>query len=265
MTEKPRNDAGALLDGIDKTLSDFKTRAYEAKKTYDQSDIGRTQRELSALGRFWSQVVHSCGWIYIRLIAPVTWRIYRFVRWAFARYRALWARCVYARDAYGDPEFSKARGGMMIIATIAVCYLVYCVAAVAVTLPWYLATVRHDEQLYLSNSQNLSNLQGGEIHEVYGCETLPCTDQNTVTFRVRATWFNEVWSVLHHGSLFYPGYVAAAVNPVVNRCVITSYGIRRKLLVQAWELYPDLVQVKCMPTGADEGKDGKIIDNKDYR
>jgi hypothetical protein len=86
-----------------------------------------------------------------------------------------------------------------------------------------------------------------------------------VTFRVRATWFNEVWSVLHHGSLFYPGYVAAAVNPVVNRCVITSYGIRRKLLVQAWELYPDLIQVKCMPTGADEGKDGKIIDNKDYR
>ena len=264
MTEKPRNDAGALLDGIDKTLSDFKTRAYEAKKTYDQSDIGRTQRELSALGRFWSQVVHSCGWIYMRLIAPVTSRIYRFVRWAFARYRALWARCVYAKDAYGDPEFSKARGGSDDYRDDR--RLLSCTALPRSPSPCPgILPPCGTTADYLSNSQNLSNSQGGEIHEVYGCETLPCTDQNTVTFRVRATWFNEVWSVLHHGSLFYPGYVAAAVNPVVNRCVITSYGIRRKLLVQAWELYPDLVQVKCMPTGADEGKDGKIIDNKDYR
>ena len=267
MTEKPHDDADALLDGIDKTLSSFKAKAYEAKKSYDQSDLGRAHRELSALGRFWSQLLASCGWIYQRLIAPVTRRIWQFLRWAFARYRALWARCVYAKDAYGDPEFSKARGGIMILATIAVCYLVYAVAAVASILPWYLATVRHDEQLYLSNSQNLSrsHTDGWEIHEVFGCETLPCTDQNTVTFRVRATWFNEVWSVLHHGSLFYPGYVAAAVSPVLNRCVITSYGVRRKFLIQSWDLYPDLVQVECMPTDAGESKDNKVINNRDYR
>jgi hypothetical protein len=267
MTEKPHNDADALLDGIDKTLSDFKTKAYEAKKSYDQSELGRAHRELSALGRFWSQFVRSCGWIYLRLIAPVTWRIYRFARWTFARYRALWARCVYAKDAYGDLEFSKARGGIMILATVAVCYLIYGAVTVAATLPWYLATVRHDEQLYLSNSQNLSSSQTGgpEIHEVYGCETLPCTDQNTVTFRVRATWFNEIWSLLHHGSLFYPGYVAAAVSPVLNRCVITSYGVRKKFLVRSWELYPDLVQVECMPTDAGESKDSKVINNRDYR
>ena len=266
MTEKPRDDTGALLDGIDKTLSDFKTKAYQAKKAYDQSDVGRAQRELTALGRFWSQFVRSCGWIYATLIAPVTWRIYRFVRWAFAGYRKLWARCVYTKDAYGDPEFSKARGGIMIIATIAACYVIYGVATVAITLPWYLATVRHNEQLYLSNSQNISTGHiEQEVHEVYGCETLPCTEQNTVTFRVRATWFNEVWSVLHHGSLFYPGYVAAAVSPVLNRCVITSYGIRRKFLVRAWELYPDLVQVECMPTDASERDSDKKIDNRDYR
>lgn len=267
MSEKPRDEAEALLDGIDKTLSDFKTKAFEAKKAYDQSNIGRAQREWSALGRFWAQFLHSCGWIYRRLIAPVTWRIYRGLRWLFARYRALWERCVYRRDAYGDREFSKARGGIMILSSIAVCYLIYGIAAVAATVPWYLATVRRDEQLYLSNSQNLSSSVTGnhEVHEVYGCETLPCTDQNTVTFRVRATWFNEVWSVLHHGSLFYPGYVAAAVSPVVNRCIITSYGIRKKFLVRSWELYPDMIQVECTPTDAGEGKDGKVISNKDYR
>jgi len=51
----------------------------------------------------------------------------------------------------------------------------------------------------------------------------------------------------------------------VNRCTITSYGIRRKFLVRAWELYPDLVQVECMPTDAGEGKDSKVINNGDYR
>jgi hypothetical protein len=108
MTEKPRDDANALLDGIDKTLSDFKSKAYQAKKAYDQSDVGRAHRELTALGRFWAQFVHSCGWIYMRLVAPITWRVYRAMRWAFARYRALWA---LSKDAYGDPQFSKARGG----------------------------------------------------------------------------------------------------------------------------------------------------------
>ena len=45
MTEKPHNDADALLHGIDKTLSDLKATAYEAKKSYDQSDLGRAHRE----------------------------------------------------------------------------------------------------------------------------------------------------------------------------------------------------------------------------
>lgn len=267
MTKRPHDEADALLHGIDKTLSDFKASAYQAKRSYDQSELGRTHRELTALGRFWSQFVRSCGWLYLKLIAPITWRIYRLIRALFARYRALWARCVYGKDAYGDPEFSKARGGLLILATIAACYIVYGAATVAVTLPWYLATVRHDERLYLSNSQNVSgpHTDGLEVHEVYGCETLPCTEQNTVTFRVQSSRFNEVWSLVHHGSLFYPGYVAAAVSPVLNRCIITSYGVRRKFLVRSWELYPDLVQVECMPTEAGQGKDSKVIDNKDYR
>ena len=86
-----------------------------------------------------------------------------------------------------------------------------------------------------------------------------------MTLRVRTTWLNQIFRILLHVVLFYPGYVAAAVSPVLNRCVITSYGIRRKFLVRTWELYPDLVQVECMPTDAGGGKDGKVIDNKDYR
>ena len=216
MTEKPRNDADALLDGIDKTLSDFKTRAYEAKKAYDQSDVGRAHRELTALGRFWSQFVHSCGWIYMQLIAPITWRIYRAIRWAFARYRALVGALRLRQGCLRRSGIQQ--GARRDDDPRDDCRLLRRLLASPRSpgpCPGTCATVRHDEQLYLSNSQNLSGqADGHEIHEVYGCETLPCTDQNTVTFRVRATWFNEVWSVLHHGALFYPGYVAAAVNPV---------------------------------------------------
>jgi hypothetical protein len=36
-------------------------------------------------------------------------------------------------------------------------------------------------------------------------------------------------------------------------------------MVRTWELYPDLVQVECMPTDAGGGNDSKVINNKDYR
>ncbi len=86
----------------------------------------------------------------------------------------------------GDPEFSKARGGIMILAPLSVaCYIIYGVAdrgrdRCPGTLPRCGAT-----SSCISNSQNLSGSQtdGHEVHEVYGCETLPCTEQNTVTFR----------------------------------------------------------------------------------
>jgi hypothetical protein len=54
-------------------------------------------------------------------------------------------------------------------------------------------------------------------------------------------------------------------HEATNRCIITSYGVRRKFLVRTWELYPDLVQVECMPTDAGGGNDSKVINNKDYR
>ncbi len=86
----------ALLDGIDKTLSDFKTRAYEAKKAYDQSELGRAHRELTA-----ARPVLGAIRPLLRLDLPDADRAGDLAALPLrdagcsAGYRALWARCVY--------------------------------------------------------------------------------------------------------------------------------------------------------------------------
>lgn len=135
------------------------------------------------------------------------------------------------------------------------------------TLPWYFLTVKHDEILYLSNHSAVeghggSRLKINEVYEITGCESIDCSDQDTVSFRVEASWFNEAWSAIHNGAFYYPDYVAAAVSPVVNKCTITSYGIRKKFLVRNFELHPDILQVRCIPVGLEKENS---IHNKDYR
>lgn len=107
----------------------------------------------------------------------------------------------------------------------------------------YFTTVKRDEIVYLTNSQEI--LPHENEHSVQGCHGLPCTDQNSIYFRIRATNFNEAWSILSGRGLFFPDYVAASVPVAVSRCKITSYGLRIKLLMRGLDIYPDLLQTEC--------------------
>jgi hypothetical protein len=109
----------------------------------------------------------------------------------------------------------------------------------------YAATVKRDEVVYMFNSQEISGEDN--VHSVQGCHSLPCTDANSIYFRIRGTWFNEVWSVLNHGALFFPDFVAAAIPVTVSECKITSYGLRAKLFMRGVEVYPDLLASSCTP------------------
>jgi hypothetical protein len=55
---------------------------------------------------------------------------------------------------------------------------------------------------------------------------------------------------VNHKNIFYPDYVAAAVPPGVHRCVILSYGIRIKLLMRQYDVWPDLLEASCKPVDA---------------
>ncbi len=260
----------ALHDRFDKVQAAIKDSAYNVKKQYDQSSVGRFQKEWTLWAKFWSHIARMAHFVWSWAIYPITSRAFKAARWLAKRYRDMWLSLVYKNDEYGVARFSKVRGfGVLIGTSIVVSLLIIHIWAGLVFTFWYWPLVNHDETLYLYNSQKISEgidpySTWDDIHEVHGCETLPCTDQTSVTFRVRASWFNELWSVYHNGSLFYPGYVAGAVAPVMNQCTITSYGIRKKFrtLMRSWDIYPDLIKVtSCAPVI----ESAPIIKNRDYR
>jgi hypothetical protein len=109
----------------------------------------------------------------------------------------------------------------------------------------YIATVKHNESFYLHGSQETN--VAGNIHSVKGCSRLPCSDEDSLYFRVTPSVFNHAWSLWHDHMLFYPDYVAAAVPDVVNKCTITTYGFRLKILVRNTDLYPELLKASCQP------------------
>jgi hypothetical protein len=240
---------------------------YETKKQYDQSRVGRFHSEMNLWIRFWETFSSALQWLYWKLVWPLSWRLWRAFKWLMTRYRNLWLRITYKKDQYGVMRFSRTRGGVVILSTILSLYLMYGVTMISLSLPWYLLTVKHDEVLYLSNhsaveGHDRARIKINDVYEITGCESLDCSDQDSVSFRVEASWFNEVWSIVHNHALYYPDYVAAAVSPVVNRCTITSYGVRKKFLVRYWELHPDILQVRCLPVGLEKENS---IHNKDYR
>jgi len=256
-----------LNDRFEKVQNSIKMSFYSTKKQYDQSSVGKLHKDINLWLKFWESFSAALQWLYKTFLWPITWRLWRVIRWLARQYRNLWLYITYKKDLYGTLQFSKTRGGLTILMSILMFYLLYGTVTVLITLPWYFLTVRHNEVLYLSNhsaveGHTTSRLKINDVYEITGCEAIDCSDQDTVSFRVEATWFNEAWSVVHNLSLYYPDYVAAAVSPVVNRCTITSYGVRKKFLVRQWELHPEILQVRCVPVGL-ENQQG--VHNRDYR
>ena len=164
--------------------------------------------------------------------------------------RRVWEKVVYYDDQFGNRLFSKTRAGMFLTISIVFAWFVFIPAvAFLYDLGLYLATVKTDEIVYLTNSQEI--LPEENIHSVQGCHALPCTDKNSIYFRIRATYFNEAWSLAHGRGLFFPDYVAASVPLSISRCTITSYGVRVKLIMRGMDIYPDLLRTECAPLQGD--------------
>lgn len=258
------NDFHIQFEQISKSI---KQSAFDVKKQYDQSTVGQLQKEWTLWAKFWHGLCVAVIFLYQKLIYPISWRLWRLVRWLFKQYRTLWLQLTYKQDQYHILRFSRIRGSLLIVLTIVSLYVIYGMLMVVFPLPWYMLTVKRDEVLYLSNhsaveGHDKARIKINDVYEITGCESLDCSDQDSVSFRVEASWFNEAWSIIHNHALYYPDYVAAAVSPVVNKCTITSYGVRRKFLVRYWEMHPDILQVRCLPVGLEKELG---VHNKDYR
>ena len=173
--------------------------------------------------------------------------------WLWRPVRALWNRLVYIEDEYKNRRLSKRRATYFVAASLVFAWFILIpLLGFLFDVGLYLATVKRDEVVYLTNSQEI--MPEDNVHSVQGCYELPCTDENSFYFRIRATLFNEVWSVVHGRGLFFPDYVAASVPLSISQCTITSYGVRLKLIMRGVDIYPDLLKTECTPmTGEGSG------------
>jgi hypothetical protein len=239
-----------LQDEIEKLKAKIDDNAYRAKKTEAASFEARRRSDVAAMNRFVAQFLLACHWIYQNILSPAGRFASIPARRLFRWYRWLWDKVVYRQDQYKNRLFSKTRAGLLLTATIVFAWFILLpLLEFLFDVGLYLATVRKDEVVYLTNSQEI--IPEENVHSVQGCHSLPCTDDNSVYFRIRATPFNEVWSLVQGHGLFFPDYVAAAVPLTISRCTITSYGMRIKFVVRNLDIYPDVLRTECAPLGAD--------------
>lgn len=235
-----------LKDEVAALKKKLEERADERAKVHSRSWTGRTQHNLTALHKFLFQLVQALAWIYSHILRPVARVLFKPVTWLWHLYRLLWDKAVYYEDTRQERQFSKTRAGIFLALSAAFAWYLFIPAIVFLFhAVLYVTTVNRDEVVYLTNSQEI--LPHENEHSVQGCHALPCTDQNSLYFRIRASNFNEVWSILNGRGLFFPDYVAASVPVAVSRCKITSYGLRIKFLMRGFDIYPDLLQTECSP------------------
>lgn len=234
-----------LLDSIEKTLNRQKKKEYRDAKKKSETRVERMNQDLGAFHRFVIQVGLASVWVWSHLLHPL-WRGFSAVfHWVFRQYRKVWALTVYRRDQFDNLRLSKTRAGMFLAGTLFSLFFFYEIAGFVYDTGMYAATSQHNEVMYLTNSQEVD--AANNVHAVKGCDALPCSDTDSVYFRLNPSAFNHVWSLIHNHMLFFPDYVSAAVPPGLNRCIISSYGIRIKLLMRGLDVYPELLKASCVP------------------
>jgi len=242
-----------LSDDIEKLKKKVEERAFTNDKRDAASFATRSRADATAFRRFLWQLAAGAIWIYEALLRPVARVLAVPLLFLWRCYRRLWDRVVHVRDKFGNRLFSKTRAGILLVVSfVGIWYVLVPLLMFLVDLGLYALTVRKDETVYLTNSQEI--LPQENVHSVQGCHTLPCTDENSFYFRIRATWFNEAWSLVHGHGLFFPDYIAAAVPVSISKCHITSYGVRLKFVMRGMDIYPDVLQTECAPLESGESK-----------
>ena len=237
------SDLGDEVERLKKKLDE---RAFRTRKEEAGSWVHRTQEDISALQSLLAAIGRLLRWLADGLLAPIGRAIVRVAPWIARPVRALWNRLVYVEDEYRNRRLSKRRAALFTAGSLVFAWYIFIPLVVFLfDLGLYLVTVKHDEVVYLTNSQEI--IPEENVHSVQGCHQLPCTDSNSFYFRIRATLFNEVWSVAHGRGLFFPDYVAASVPLSISQCKITSYGVRLKLVMRGMDIYPDLLRTACEP------------------
>jgi hypothetical protein len=192
-----------------------------------------------------AQYVVGWTWVWQKVLFPIFrffWRVYKAVS---SIYMWIWSKLVY--DDAG--KFRRYRAGLTIVGTIGMLYIIPFMLFLAWQTTLYMTT-RNQETIFLTLSQEID--PENDIHSIKGCEAIPCSEDNSVYYRVRPTTFHQFYAFGTRGSMFYPDLVASVVAPGYNKCEVHSYGIRVKTLMRKFDIYPDMLDAVCTPYERDK-------------
>jgi hypothetical protein len=238
----------SLKEQVDDLNASIDRRKREAAEAYASSTVGVVQAKVTRFSRLTYQFTSAATWIYQKMLQPVYRVTSAPAKWLWKQYLLFWE--YYTTR---DGKFSRVRAGGLLAGTIAFGYFLFMpLLGFFFDAGMYVLTVHRDERIFMTSSQEI--YPGANEHQAQGCHSLPCSDSNAIYFRIRATMFNEVWSILHGRGLFFPDIVATI--PLNSQCTITSYGVRIKLFMRGTDIYPDLLKTECRPVGV--GVDGKL-------
>lgn len=229
------------------------TRQSTKGKQKDTS-FNEAQKHISDIHETYTQVTGTIGWIYNHVINPVI--SHPWVGKPFQWYRSLWNSVVYIQTEDKSAVFSKKRAGIMVLATLICLRMLPAFLGGTIEFVWdtsrMATSYKTNEIWYLGKSQEIDPV--GNIFSAQGCESIECSDQTSIYFRVKPSLAHHIWSIYKNGNVFFPDYVAAGIQNDINKCEVTGYGIRWKFLVRNWDVYPQILAVNCTPLTEEEIK-----------
>jgi hypothetical protein len=252
------SDKDPLLDKLDRVTESIKRNKTDMQQRWDQSNLGKMQKDLNILQRFIRSTFTAATWINTCIIQPTwkytIWKPAKYLAWQYVK---LWNYTVYVKDIYGMPQLSKMRAVTMMIATACVVYILPGTLDLAVDAAVLYPLTSKTHTVYMNGQQKISD--NPDVYEAGGCDDhAHCSDADTSTYRIRSTPFNQLWSMVKYAewadpiNLFYPDYVARAIPQQSSLCTVHTYGWRQKLIgrsmYRTWDMYSDILKVyKCEP------------------
>lgn len=230
------------MSNIDEVLKRINTSTVKLRQKEANSFAGKFGMYKDSTVKFWSQVWAGSKWIYTWTLKPVVKFLSKPASWVARKYMDIWFWWVYDVNQYDVKKFVAWKAGVMLIATALVFWQ-------GLHFGWdasMYALTAEKHVSYLNNSQEVT--ESSNIHAVRGCDEKPgCSNLEAIYYRADPDLFNQFWSVINHGTLFFPDFVAAAVPPTTHKCTVYTYGFRWKWLVR-WDVYPEILHVYgCEP------------------
>lgn len=256
MTGQGKKDDSAedLLRRARKLQENTESISEKRRLKEKRSGIGQISRQVSDTVETYNQVTGTISWLYSNVLYPFV--SHPWVGAPFRFYRRLWNKFTYTTDKDGDRFFVKKRGGVMVLVTLAFLWLLPGIISVTAELVWdtsRMMTSYHEKDIiYLGRSQEID--PKANIFSAQGCEQIRCTDQTGFYFRIKPSLAHHIWSLWHNGNIFFPDFVTAGIQNDINKCTVTSYGSRGKLIVRNWEIYPQILAVDCVPVSESDIK-----------